>query len=166
MSRKKEFNELETKLRKKFVNIKENEVILREEDFEDGKLTKAGYVSLKLQSFYVPTHEFLEVKIPANYINGFKEQLEYVATKELIRIKADRKQANTMALILFLVGGSLLALPAFLLFFRTKVINEVIIITSWVFVWASIEKKFFETASLKGKRENILHILSSKIITY
>lgn len=40
MSRNKEFKELEKTLKKKFINMKENEVILRDTDFENGRLTK------------------------------------------------------------------------------------------------------------------------------
>ncbi|HHT55658.1 MAG TPA: hypothetical protein GX012_03750, partial [Acholeplasma sp.] len=118
MSRIKEFKELEKTLKKKFINMKENEVILRDADFENSKLTKSGYLSLKLQSDYISTNEDIEIKIPKAYSQGFKEQLEYVATKELIRIKVDMKYVNISALIFFLVGVALLFLPTLIQFFK------------------------------------------------
>lgn len=166
MSRNKEFKELEKSLKKKFVNMKENEVILRDTDFENGRLTKSGYISLKQQSDYISTNEDIEIRIPTAYSKGFKDQLEYVATKELIRIKADMKYVNISALIFFIVGVSLLSLPAFILFFKKALINELILIVSWVFTWAAVEKKFFEMYRLKNRRINVLHILSSKILFY
>lgn len=54
MHENQEFKQLEKLLHEKFINIKENEVILRDDDFKDGKLTKDGYLNLKLQSDYIP----------------------------------------------------------------------------------------------------------------
>ncbi|HHT55543.1 MAG TPA: hypothetical protein GX012_03165, partial [Acholeplasma sp.] len=118
MSRNKEFKELEKTLKKKYVNMKENEVILRDTDFENGRLTKSGYISLKQQSDYISLNEDIEIKIPKTYSKGFKDQLEYVATKELIRIKVDMKYVNISALIFFLVGVALLFLPTLIQFFK------------------------------------------------
>lgn len=166
MSRNKEFKELEKTLKKKYVNMKENEVILRDADFENGRLTKSGYISLKQQSDYISLNEDIEIKIPKTYSKGFKDQLEYVATKELIRIKVDMKYVNISALIFFLVGVALLFLPTLIQFFKKPIINELVLIVSWVFTWASVEKKFFEMHNLKNHRNNIFHILTSKVFYY
>ena len=166
MNRNKQFKNLEKNLKEKFINIKENEVVLREEDFKDGKLTRTGYISLKLQSDYIAVNEDVEIKVPKAYIKGFKEQLELMATKELLRIKSDMKDTNIIALILFISGIALLSLPAIFSIFRTTIINEIILIVSWVFTWAAVEKKFFTMHILKSKRQNILHILISQILTY
>ena len=64
MSKRKEFREIEKQLNDKFINLKENEVILREHDFENGKLTKSGYINLKQQSDYVSVHEDIIIRIP------------------------------------------------------------------------------------------------------
>lgn len=166
MSTLKDFKLLEKSLHEMFEDIKDNEVILRHDDFKDGKLTKSGYLSLKLQSDYVPITDKLEIKIPKEYAHGFKSTLQYVATKELIRIKKDRKSTNLHALIFFIIGIILLTLPTLIDFFKEPIINEIILIVSWVFVWASVEKKFFEMNHLNNKRQNILHILSSNYQTY
>lgn len=166
MSKEKLFKDIEKKLNKKFINLKENEVILREDDFEDGKLTKSGYISLKQQSDYISVHEDIEIRIPKSYLPNFKEQLEYMATKELIRIRKDIRDSNWSAAIFFLTGLFLLSLQGFTEFFNIKIINDIIIIISWVFIWASIEKRFFDLPKLKGRRINILHILSSNVYPY
>ena len=121
---------------------------------------------MKLQSDYIAVNEDVEIKVPKAYIKGFKEQLELMATKELLRIKSDMKDTNIIALILFISGVALLSLPAIFSIFKTTIINEIILIVSWVFTWAAVEKKFFTMHSLKSKRQNILHILISQILTY
>lgn len=166
MSRKNEFKILEKQLKNKFVNLKENEIILNENDFRDGKLTKSGYLSLKLQSDYISISEDIEIKIPKHYKSNFKQQLEYVATKELIRIKSDMKDVNLKALIFISIGILLLTLPTLIDFFKQNIINELILIVSWVFSWAAVEKKFFKMYDLKNRKQNILHILTAKLNTY
>ena len=47
-----------------------------EMSLKDGKLTRTGYISLKLQSDYIAVNEDVEIKVPKAYIKGFKEQLE------------------------------------------------------------------------------------------
>ena len=166
MTRNQELKKIENNLYRKFINIDKNEVILRENDFDNNKLTKSGYISLKQQSDYISVNEEIEIKIPEKYLSGFTDQLEYVTTKELIRIKKDMKEVNISALIFFLVGLLLLVLPAIFDVFKTEIINDIIVIVSWVFTWASVEKKFFEMHRLKNRRQNLLHIISSEIKTY
>jgi hypothetical protein len=166
MSKRKEFREIEKQLNDKFINLKENEVILREHDFENGKLTKSGYINLKQQSDYVSVHEDIIIRIPKVNVADFKDQLEYMATKELVRIKTDMRDANIFALTFFILGIILLSLPALIDFFKTQIVNEILLITSWFFVWAAVEKRFFEMSRLKNHRKNLLHILTSQISTY
>lgn len=163
---KQQLKDTEKRLKLKFVNLKHSEIVLREEDFEDGKLTKSGYLSLKQQSDYIPTTETIEIRMPKAYIKDFKETLEYVGTKELTRIKTDIRDANIFALIFFSVGLLLISLQAFIEFFNTKIINDILIIVSWVFMWAAVEKRFFGIPVLKNRRINILHILSSNYLPY
>ncbi len=161
MSKEKEFKEIIKRLKSKYIDLKENEVILREHDFDDGRLTRSGYISLKQQSDYISTYEDIEIRMPKEYISKFKVQLEFVATKELIRIKKDIRDANWFAAIFFTMGLLLLSLPAFIEVFNIKIVNDITIIFSWVFIWASVEKRFFELPKIKNRRTNILHILSS-----
>lgn len=163
---KKQLKETEKRLKNKFIDLKHNEVILREEDFEDGILTKAGYIKLKQQSNYISINEVIEIRMPKAYLEEFRQTLEYSGTKEIIRIKSDIRDANIFALIFFSIGLFLISLPAYIDFFNTKIINDILIVFSWVFMWAAVEKRFFGIPILKNRRTNILHILSSQYLPY
>lgn len=166
MNRKKEFKLMEKSLQKEFINIKSNEVILRSEDFYDYRLTKSGYLSIKHQSDYIKLEEDIELRIPIAYQKHFKRDLEYLATKELLRLKTDMRDANIFAITFFLLGLLLILVPTIFPIFNRIIINELILIIAWVFTWAAVEKRFFSMYRLKARRNNIIHILTSRIITY
>lgn len=167
MAKRTTLRQIEKRLKAKFINMKENEVVLREYDLEGGRLTKAGYISLKQQSDYVPLSEDITVRIPhGGDITSFRDHLEYMATKELLRLKTDMRDVYLLALFLFILGLIFLALPAFVEVLRTPVITDIFAIISWVFVWAAVERAFFEVARLKDRRRNILHLVAAKIRVY
>jgi len=162
------FKQIENELKNKYQHLKENEIILRENDFDEGKLTKSGYISLKQQSDYISIHDPIEIRMPKKYLLAFKEQLELMATKELIRIKKDMKDARWFSAMFFTIGLLLLTIPSLLSLIdvNIRIINDLVTIISWVFVWASVEKGFFDMPQLKNRRINILHLLTSKIYPY
>jgi hypothetical protein len=59
--------------------------------------------------------------------------------------------------ILFVMLGNILE------FFQSNTFQNIVVIVSWVFVWAAVEKWFFDRGNLKEKRMSLLQILSAKI---
>ncbi|MCL2862308.1 MAG: hypothetical protein FWE22_07865 [Firmicutes bacterium] len=168
----KPYKDLENRLIEKFEQTDENEVVLEDDDFKDGRLTIFGYEKLKQQCDYIPYSEKIEIKIPKKNEKGFKERLEYLGALELIKIKKDRREVRKTALLLLLVGVVTFVIGSIVELFASvtnrvlaDILFYIIIIISWVFVWAAVEKWFFDRRDLREKRKSLLQILSSNITT-
>jgi hypothetical protein len=122
-----------------------------------------GYNHLKQQCDYIPFSEDIEIKIPKEFEATFKVTLEIMGANELSRIRKDRREAKIMALGLLFVGILFVMLGNVLEFFRGNSFQSVVVIVSWVFVWAAVEKWFFDRGHLTEKRLSLLQILSAKI---
>jgi len=165
MKTKRRFKELEKQLKTKHKDMRENEVVLDKSDFKDGKLSFSGFKRLKQECEYVDYNEDIEIKIPKEFENGFKDCLEFMATKELSHIRKDKRESRILAVIFLTIGVAVLAFGA-LRFVESFIRMEITIIVAWVFVWAASEKLFFDRRDLQNWRYNLLHILSAKVVTY
>lgn len=166
MRKKQQFREIERQLKTKYRNIRENEIIVRDTHFDDGRITKVGYLSLKQQADYIPIYDVIMIKVPKDHENDFKSSLEIVAAKELIRIKKDILSTSIIGLIFFVLGVSLLIIKEVTGLSSQKIINEILLIISWIFIWSSAEKVIFEIRRFRNDRLNIFHLLSATIKTY
>lgn len=160
MGRFSKYIELEKKLEKKYPGQKENEVRLRTEDFKEGKLTSEGFLRLKQQCEYISYSDDIEIIVPPEYAADLRNRLEYMAAAELAKIKKDRKYTSIVALFLLGIGVIWYGI-AFL--FPVDLGKEITVIITWVFMWAGVEKWFFERHKLREKRFDLLQILSAKI---
>jgi len=165
MSKQRQYRELEKRLEQKYKEVKENEVSLAADYFKDGKLTIYGYDSLKHQCDYIPYSEEIIIKIPNGFEKNFKDSLEFMAANELFRIKKDRSEARITSLLLLLSGILFLALGFIFEHQQRELFWNIVIIVSWVFIWAATEKWFFDRKDLREKRKSILQILTAKIIS-
>jgi len=164
MNKHKQYKELEKSLILKYNLHKENEIVLNDEDFKDGKLSIFGFYHLKQECEYIPYNQEIEIKIPGKYEKDFKNTLNQLGTNELIKIKKDIKYAKTTALILLLFGVIFIILGNVFDFFKGDILKSIVIIASWVFVWGAVERWFFDQRELMDKRISLLQILSAKII--
>jgi len=162
MSKRKQYNKLEKALEQKYKAKRENEAVLSKEDFKDGKLTVFGYNHLKQQCDYIPFSEDIEIKIPKEYEAGFRSTLESMGAAELFRIRKDRRETKMVALVLLFTGILFIIFGNILEVFQGP-FQSIVVIVSWVFVWASVEKGFFDRRDLAEKRISLLQILSAKI---
>lgn len=164
MSNAKKYKELEKLLSKKHNNINENQVTLCDEDFKDGKLTAMGYEKTKAECDYIPYSKNIEIFVPKGNIADFKNSFEVMATVELKRIRKDRNFAQISALICLLVGAAFFTLGQ--IFNDIKILHEITLVTTWVFIWTAVDKFFFGRFKLRDQRFNLLQILSSKVTEY
>jgi len=163
MSKLKQYRDIEKALEQKYKDISENEATLDADDFKDGKLTVCGYDRLKKQCDYIPFSEEIEIKIPKRYEKGFKNTLEQMAANELFRIKKDRHEARIAAIALLFGGIATFLLGSLLEFRGNQIFEYIAIIVSWVFIWAAVEKWFFDRKDLREKRKSLLQILTAKV---
>ena len=157
------YRDLEKSLSKKYKARRENEAVLTADDFQNGKLTVSGYERLKQQCDYISYREDIEIKIPKSCESGFKETLEGMGAAELSRIRKDRRDAKILSAVLLLAGIGFLLLGNFIEFFSGGIFQSIVVIVSWVFVWAAVEKWFFDRRRLTDKRLSLLQILLAKI---
>jgi len=165
MGQKKKFRELEKQLIAKNQDKRENEVVLESADFRDGKLSVSGFAKLKLECEYIEYDDDIEIKVPNEFVGGFKDTVEQMAAVELSHIRKDKREARIQAGIFLLVGVVVLAF-GLVRFTDTIIRQEITIIVSWVFIWASAEKMFFDRSDLQNSRYNLLHILSGQVSGY
>jgi len=161
MNKKKQFRELEKQIFEQNADKRENEVILEDGDFRDGKLSWAGYSRLKDECEYVDYDDEIEIKMPAKYMDDFRCAIKSMATNELLHIRRDTRDNRIHALALFLVGVAILAVGVAI---DSVIRQEIMFIVSWVFVWAASEKIFFDRNNLQSTRYNLLHIMTAKLL--
>lgn len=141
--------------------INETEVVLGKIDFKDGKLSASGFKRLKQECDYIDYSEQIEIIIPKEYAEGFKNKLESMTAIELKHLKKDRKRTKAAALILLVIGALWFTVGQ--LFLSARFVHELTLIATWVFVWAAVEKLFFDQTRLQDKRFSLLQILAAKI---
>ena len=163
MSKRKQYDELEKVLEQKYKVKRKNEAVLGKEDFKDGRLSVFGYTHLKQQCDYIAYSEDIEIKIPKEYEVVFRVTLENMGAVELSRIRKDLRDTRITALLLLFAGVLFVIFGNVLEFLRGGFFQSVVVIVSWVFVWAAVEKWFFDRRALKEKRLSLLQILSAKI---
>jgi len=162
---RKKYLELEKQMEHKYRKVRENEVVLTEHDFKDGKLKPASFTRLKDESWYIPYEERIEIKLPESQKENFKESLELYSMREIYKVKADRREARIHAIILFFAGLAILAVGAVInIWVEVPVLSELVMIIAWVFVWAATDKWFFDRRDLREQRFTLLQLMSAKII--
>ena len=158
------YGKLEKVLMLKYKNASENEAVLDAEDFKNGFLAPQGYENLKQQCLYMQFNKEIAIKMPAKYEKNFKNTLEAMTANELSHIKKDRTQTKAIAIALLIAGLICFLLIHLIETLRGDIIKEIIIIASWVFIWASVEKWFFDRRRLNLQKLSLLQILTAKII--
>jgi len=86
-----------------------------------------------------------------------------MGASELSRIRKDRRETKIVALMLLFTGILFVILGNVLEVFQGSFFQNIVVIVSWVFVWAAVEKGFFDRRDLVEKRVSLLQILSAKI---
>ena len=164
MSKRKKFKKLENRLLKKNIVVNEHEVNLYADDFMDDTLSASGYYRIHRECKHLLKNDTLRIIVPAAYADGLRKALETYGSRELKHIRQERFDVRLAAFLLLFGGVGFLMLGVFLQkFSELALVNEVTVIASWVFVWAAVEKFFFEQKHLRDKRYLILQILTAEI---
>jgi len=159
---------LENSLIDKYSHIKENELALVPGDFKDGKLRASSFDKLKDEAWYIPYDEPVVIKAPLEVKKTLKDDLEFFASRQLSKIRKDRREARIHGTILFGVGLLILIVLAVAIFLSARlvdimIVTELVTIISWVFVWAGVTKFFIDRREIVDKRFTILQMLDAEI---
>lgn len=154
-------NDLEKSLIQKYKDFTGEKLYLSEDDFKNEKLTSGGYSRIKEECSHFEPKKEIEIQVPAEHQKDFKDNLEYFSARELIQIRKDIFSAQVQARALFFIGMIFLLVGYFVS--AGELFKEIIVIASWVFIWAAVEKMFFDTIYLRRTRVKILQMLSAKI---
>ena len=155
------FKVLERRLAKIIKEKHENEIVLSNSDFKDGKLSFAGYYRLKQECEYIDHSENIEIIIPKKYVDDFKKNLESMMANEALHIKKDIREIHFKSILFLLIGVLWFAFGN--IFTVLTYVKEITIVATWVFVWSAVEMLFFDSNRLKKRKYNLLHVLSAKI---
>ena len=157
----KQYGKIEKTLKEKYRDKMVNEVSLKKTDFDDGKFSVSGYIRLKQQCEYMRHKGDIEIKVPREYTEDFKDTLESLVANELLYIKKNRRSTKITALALLIIGVLWYLVRYF--FIHTIVVQEITLVATWVFVWASVEKLFFDQNKLTNRKRRLLQLLFAKI---
>lgn len=138
-------------------------VVLTSEDFKDNHLLPSAYLKIKDSVISTNLEQKLVIEIPAQANGNFKSDLENNIALELKAIHKQKQTIKIQAFVLLVIG--VVWFIATQLLRKYEIINEIMVITTWVFVWAAVEKFFFERAALHGPRIRLLMLLDAEIKT-
>ncbi len=147
---------MEKKLLSNYEN-KSNQIIISEASFDDNGFTIEGYNHLKEEIEYIEIDCDFDITIPKGKEDIFNQNLTNYITKDLYNTNKRKEELNRVAALFFLLGIFFLAL--YYSIFKKYIFSDFLIIISWVFVWTTIEKIFFEKPILTKKRIKLLMLL-------
>jgi len=155
---KKEFKHLERTLINSYEK-KNDKIIVDNNDFDEDGLTIEGFSKIKQKLEYVSIDDTFDIVVSNKKDEVFRNSLIHYVSKELFIIKKQKDRINKFSIIFLLIG--ILVMIFYYLFSKTYFLSELFIIISWVFIWAAVEKIFFEKAALKRNRIKLLILISS-----
>ena len=153
-------------MKRQFRHLRENELFLEAEDFVGGHLKDGSFIRLKEECWYIPYHDKVVIKVPADLSKNLTEDLGFYGVRALSKLRNDRQSAFFQAIALFLVGLGVLGALAFFwdYIYGIVFLTEFITIISWVFIWSGVSKWFIENRDLQDKRYTILQLLCAEVI--
>ena len=165
LQKRKGFLRLEKNLLSRYdKTTRTNEIILTKNDFTDGRLDGAAFVRLKEESWYIPYSEQVEIKLPAEYEQVYRNDVEKNIYRELYKVKQERMELSIRCIVLFLVGAITLALALFAPFIPDiNWVFDMFVIVSWVFVWLGVQMWVLDRRELHHKRFTLLQLADAKV---
>jgi len=101
---------------------------------------------------YLPLHRGVVVVVECEDagtgdLDTFRESVKKELIPRLYYLDRDMKRLTRIGLIMLAIGAVIMGVSTFLAtmtFTASYVIDQILVITSWVFIWTSVEKIFFE----------------------
>jgi hypothetical protein len=122
---------------------------------------------LENETMYIPASLELTIKVDlenkeneTNQINSLKEGINHEIIKILYHENQELRRVKIVSIILFLVGITTMLIASLLNFkdFFTQAVQQLFVISSWVFIWESIDKMVFVRHKLVKKKLKLFQL--------
>lgn len=159
MKTAKQYKQIEKEILREYEGCGESRIRLCDEDFKDGRLTVLGYDKLKTQCHYISMRKELEIVLPKNCKENFKNSLTPMAAEELARLKKESNYALLISTVCLIIGACLVLIR--LVFSKEIIVSELTLIAISGFIWTAIDKFIFDRNKLQEQRMDIVQLLSA-----
>lgn len=122
---------------------------------------------LENEAMYIPTIQPLTIKVDLenkidanNQIVFLKETINNEIIKIIYHENQELRRVKILSLILFLIGVSTMLIASLLDFkqFFAQALQQLFVITSWVFIWEAIDKMVFVRHQLVKKKLKLFQL--------
>ncbi len=128
---------------------------------------------LEERTRYLPLRRGLSVSIegPESEMKEFIPRVRNSIRDSLVPlvyyVDLDLKRLARLSVILIVVGMLAMGSASILteLSFNAYALHEILVIASWVFIWAAVETFFFERRKLKNRKHHLQRIYSAEFTT-
>ena len=164
---KKGYYKLEQDLKAKYRHLRKNELVLKHNDFEGGRLTNDAFMRLADECWYIAFDEDVVIKTPNVQNADLSQDLGFYAARALYKSKKDREELIKKSIALAVAGIAILAITTIFANFMygAPFIYGLLTIISWTFVWSGVYTFFIDMRPVQDKRYTILQLLSANIVS-
>ena len=169
-----ETSELDRRVKNYSERADDGTVNVKVEDKSFGKHDAEKLIELlEERTRYLPLRRGLSVSIEGTesemkeFIPRVRNSVRDSLVPLVYYIVLDLKRLARLSVILIVVGMLAMGIASILteLSFNAYALHEILVIASWVFIWAAVETFFFERRKLKNRKHHFQRIYSAEFTT-
>ncbi|KUK79822.1 hypothetical protein V511_13920 [Mesotoga sp. Brook.08.YT.4.2.5.1] len=165
-----ETSELDRRVKNYSERADDGTVNVKVEDKSFGKHDAEKLIELlEERTRYLPLRRGLSVSIEGteSEMKEFFPRVRDSLVPLVYYIDLDLKRLARLSVILIVVGMLAMGIASILteLSFNAYALHEILVIASWVFIWAAVETFFFERRKLKNRKHHFQRIYSAEFTT-
>lgn len=144
-----------------------NTITLDESDFCGDEIVDSSFVRLKEESWFIPYRDQIDIHLPRSRAAAYDEDIRHKVFRELVKVRRERVELAVRCVIMFLAGIAALAAALYVPFItNTFFFFEIVIITSWMFIWVTVETWVVDGRVLYNQRFTLLQLLAARLTLY
>ena len=169
-----ETSELDRRVKNYSEKADDGTVNVKVEDKSFGKQDAEKLIELlEERTRYLPLRRGLSVSIEGTesemkeFIPRVRNSVRDSLVPLVFYIDLDLKRLAKLSVILIVVGMLAMGIASILteLSFNAYALHEILVIASWVFIWAAVETFFFERRKLRKRKHHLQRIYSAEFTT-
>lgn len=107
--------------------------------------------------------EEIEIALELEYYLGFSDAFAKAVTKESYYLKGEEKRQTKIAVLMFGFGVLAMLLDGIFMKEQPTIIFVSLSIACWVFIWAAVEKYFFDVKMLEKRRLVLIQLTQASL---